>query len=160
MDWLTPRQPRLARSSTAHTSDRQERSPGRRPITFTRRRVSPKVRSMKLECRWRDLGGWVDRWEVAGEVADHAEPLAPPHLLPARRLYRPGQGRFGRERGLAGLVEEVDEAMEQMVPVLQFAAQRPAQAEVVIDGGVKVGHAAPPGQGSARPRSACRSTLA
>ena len=26
-------------------------SPGSRPMTFTRRRVSPKVRSMKLECR-------------------------------------------------------------------------------------------------------------
>ena len=49
----TPRQPRPARSSTAHTSDRHERSPGSRPITFTRRRVSPKVRSMKLEWRMR-----------------------------------------------------------------------------------------------------------
>ena len=43
---LNPRQPALARSSTAHTSDRQECSPGSRPITLTRRRVSPKVRSM------------------------------------------------------------------------------------------------------------------
>jgi hypothetical protein len=49
----TPRHPRLARSRTAHTSDRQLRSPGRRPMTFTRRRVSPNVRSMKLE--WRIL---------------------------------------------------------------------------------------------------------
>jgi hypothetical protein len=47
--WVTPRQPRLARSNTAHTSDKQLVSPGRRPITFTRRRDSPKVRSMKLE---------------------------------------------------------------------------------------------------------------
>ena len=51
--WLTPRQPRLARSSTAHTRLRQDRSPGSRPMTFTRRRVSPKVRSMKLEWRMR-----------------------------------------------------------------------------------------------------------
>ena len=50
---VSPRQPRLARSSTAHTSDTHERSPGSRPMTFTRRRVSPKVRSMKLECRMR-----------------------------------------------------------------------------------------------------------
>ena len=50
---VTPRQPRLARSSTAHTSDTQVASPGSRPITLTRRRVSPKVRSMKLECRIR-----------------------------------------------------------------------------------------------------------
>jgi hypothetical protein len=41
----TPRRPREARSSTAQTSDRQERSPGSRPITLVRRRVSPKVRS-------------------------------------------------------------------------------------------------------------------
>jgi hypothetical protein len=50
---VNPRQPAEARSSTAHTSDRQECSPGSRPITLTRRRVSPKVRSMKLECRTR-----------------------------------------------------------------------------------------------------------
>src|SRR6266540_5042802 len=35
----TPRQPREARSSTAHTRLRHERSPGRRPITLTRPRV-------------------------------------------------------------------------------------------------------------------------
>src|SRR6266516_3446151 len=50
---VTPRQPRDARSKTAHTSDRQLVSPGSRPITLTRRRVSPKVRSMKLEWRIR-----------------------------------------------------------------------------------------------------------
>jgi hypothetical protein len=46
-----PRRARHARrgSSTAHTSDRQLRSPGRRPITSTLRRVSPKVRSIRLE---------------------------------------------------------------------------------------------------------------
>ena len=49
----SPRQPREARSSTAHTRLRQLASPGSRPMTFTRRRVSPKVRSMKLECRIR-----------------------------------------------------------------------------------------------------------
>jgi hypothetical protein len=38
----TPRQPREARSSTAHTRLRHERSPGTRPITLIRRRVSPK----------------------------------------------------------------------------------------------------------------------
>jgi len=53
-DWMTPRQPRPARSSTAHTSDRQDRSPGRRPITLVLRRVSPKVRSIRLEWRIRD----------------------------------------------------------------------------------------------------------
>ncbi len=51
--WVTPRQPRLARSRTAHTSDRQLVSPGRRPMTLTRRRDSPKVRSMRLEWRMR-----------------------------------------------------------------------------------------------------------
>src|ERR1700756_2506774 len=51
--WVTPRQPRLARSSTAQTNDRQVASPGNRPMTLTRRWDSPKVRSMKLECRMR-----------------------------------------------------------------------------------------------------------
>jgi hypothetical protein len=50
---VNPRQPREARSSTAHTSDMQLVSPGSRPMTLTRRRVSPKVRPMKLECRVR-----------------------------------------------------------------------------------------------------------
>jgi len=52
-------QPREARSSTAQTRVRQEVSPGRRPMTLVRRRVSPKVRSMKFECRIR-------RWCSAG----------------------------------------------------------------------------------------------
>src|SRR6476620_8596883 len=37
---VNPRQPVEARSSTAHTSDRHEGSPGSRPMTLTRRRVS------------------------------------------------------------------------------------------------------------------------
>ena len=45
---VRPRQPRLARSSTALSSDRQDCSPGRRPITLVRRRVSKKVRSSRL----------------------------------------------------------------------------------------------------------------
>ena len=40
---VNPRHPAEARSSTAHTSCRQECSPGSRPITLTRRRVSPEV---------------------------------------------------------------------------------------------------------------------
>lgn len=48
---VSPRQPPEARSSTAQTSDRQECSPGSRPITLTRRRVSPKVRSIDRPCR-------------------------------------------------------------------------------------------------------------
>jgi hypothetical protein len=48
---VMPRQPREARSSTAHTRLRQLLSPGSRPITFTRRRVSPKVRSINRPCR-------------------------------------------------------------------------------------------------------------
>jgi hypothetical protein len=45
---VRPRQLREARSRTAQTRDRQEASAGSRPITLTRRRVSPKGRSMKL----------------------------------------------------------------------------------------------------------------
>ncbi len=61
------RQPREARSGTAHTRLRQDVSPGSRPITFTRWRVSPKVRSMKLECRIRRV---VLDWEtqVTGQL--------------------------------------------------------------------------------------------
>ncbi len=35
-----------ARSNTDHSSDRQLGSPGSRPMTFRRRLVSPKVRSI------------------------------------------------------------------------------------------------------------------
>lgn len=45
--------PREARSKTAQTSVRQLVSLGSRPMTLVRRRVSPKVRSMTLECRMR-----------------------------------------------------------------------------------------------------------
>jgi hypothetical protein len=47
------RQPLDARSRTAQTRLRQLSSPGRRPITLIRRRVSPKVRSVRLEWRMR-----------------------------------------------------------------------------------------------------------
>jgi hypothetical protein len=50
---VNPRQPREARSSTAQTRVRQLVSPGSWQMTLTRRRVSPEVRSMKLECRIR-----------------------------------------------------------------------------------------------------------
>ena len=43
---VNPRQPREARSSTAHTRVRQLVSPGSRPMTLTLLRVSPKVRSI------------------------------------------------------------------------------------------------------------------
>jgi hypothetical protein len=36
-----------------HTNDRHECSPGSRPMTLTRRRDSPKLRSIKFECRTR-----------------------------------------------------------------------------------------------------------
>jgi len=47
---VRPRQPR---SRTAKTRVMQLVSPGSRPMTLTRRRVSPNVRSTKLECRIR-----------------------------------------------------------------------------------------------------------
>jgi hypothetical protein len=43
---LKPRQPREARSSTAHMRQTQLVSLGSRPMTLVRRRVSPKVRSI------------------------------------------------------------------------------------------------------------------
>lgn len=50
---VSPRQPRDARSSTAQAMQAQLVSPGRRPITLARQRVSPTVRSMKLKWRMR-----------------------------------------------------------------------------------------------------------
>ena len=50
---VKPRQPVEARFSTAQTRLVTECSPGSQPMTLTRRRVCPKVRSMKLECRIR-----------------------------------------------------------------------------------------------------------
>src|SRR5713101_4762837 len=48
---VRPRQPREARSRTAQTRVRQVVSPGSLPMTLVRRRVSPKVRSMKTPRR-------------------------------------------------------------------------------------------------------------
>jgi hypothetical protein len=59
---VKPGQPREARSSTAHTSDSQLVSPASRPMTLMRRRVWPKVRSMKLECRIRCRCSWGNCW--------------------------------------------------------------------------------------------------
>ena len=70
---VMPRQPREARSSTATARFKQLASPGSRPITFTRRRVSPSVLSMKLQCR---IGGrappgnaGTGQWSLSGEQA-------------------------------------------------------------------------------------------
>ena len=62
-----PRQPRLAQSSTAQSSDRHVCSPGDRPITLTRRRGSP-------SCRRRRRGPQVrqDRSRAASENARSA----------------------------------------------------------------------------------------
>ena len=54
---VKPRQERLALSSTAQASFVQLASPGRRPMTFTRRRVSPKVASATVKEPVRDVGG-------------------------------------------------------------------------------------------------------
>src|SRR6266571_1286840 len=64
--WVTPRQPREARSSAAHTSDRQLVSPGRRP-----RLVAALVAVAK---RSRAAGGLVDGG-LAGCVVDVVEDL-------------------------------------------------------------------------------------
>ena len=45
---VTPRQPRLASSSTAQISDSAEVSPGKRPMILVRRRTSTKVRSSRF----------------------------------------------------------------------------------------------------------------
>jgi hypothetical protein len=62
----SPRQPPLARSRTAQTRDRQVLSPGRRPVTFTRRRLSAKVRSSSCCAGYAVLGR---EMQVGGERA-------------------------------------------------------------------------------------------
>jgi hypothetical protein len=88
---VRPRQPRLARSSTAHTSDRHEASPGSRPMTLTRRRVSPKVRSgspSEIEVEGDEHEIWHDR--VSGALylywRHHQRPTARPVEDPAIAL--------------------------------------------------------------------------
>ncbi len=49
----TPRQPREESSSTAQIKESAEVSPGKRPITFVRRRTSTNVRSSKFVLRIR-----------------------------------------------------------------------------------------------------------
>lgn len=47
---VKPHRPVAALSRTANARETQLVSPGKRPMILIRRRVSPKVRSMKLEC--------------------------------------------------------------------------------------------------------------
>src|SRR5207247_1717801 len=62
----TPRQPREESSSTAQIKASAEVSPGKRPITFVRRRTSTKVRSSRLVLRMR-LRCWEGkrRWQTS-----------------------------------------------------------------------------------------------
>ncbi len=71
----------------AQTRDRQECSPGSRPMTLTRRRVSPKVRSMKFECRL--------RW-VMNQAAQTAIPVS---SSPARMVTGPPASAAARSAG-------------------------------------------------------------
>jgi hypothetical protein len=84
---VSPRQPLEARSRTAQTSDRQLCSPGSRPITLTRRRVSPKVRSIRLAWRMR-------RWCSLGSGGG---PRAGRGLRPRRRPRRGPAAPLGDE---------------------------------------------------------------
>src|SRR3954451_1152782 len=109
---VNPRAPREARSSTAQTSPRQLVSPGSRPMTFTRRRVSPKVRSMKLECRTRvqcsRRGAQVVGQALSvGEQAAHRRGVgvAPPTGEPVDVLLYRGEGRQAGD-DLGGQVEQ------------------------------------------------------
>ena len=63
--WRRPRQPALVRASTAQTKETQVASLGSRPITLTRRRDSPKVRSNRLVWRMRrQCSAGKRRWVV------------------------------------------------------------------------------------------------
>ena len=120
---VNPRHPAEARSSTAHTNLRQQCSPGSRPITLTRRRVSPKVRSMiisSLRAR-----GAID---LGVCVVDGVFDAAPPSVSrwSARcDCYRTAMvgGSAGREPSVvAELAERVGElAAQSLVLVGEFA---------------------------------------
>ena len=71
--------PRLARSRSAQTRLRQLTSQLRRPVTFTRRRVCPTVRSMTLLCRIRR---WCSRGDRRELVSGPEGPQQPPGRSP------------------------------------------------------------------------------
>ena len=107
-----------------------------------------------------DLGGRIERLQVAGEAADHPQPGRVPGRQGVFGQGGPGQGQPGSDGDGAGCLHEGGKIVQQPAVVFQLVSQRPAHGQVVVDGLADAGHAAPPGHGRARPRSAARSTFA
>jgi len=125
---VRPRQPREARSSTAQTRVRQEVSPGRLPMTLTRRRVSPKVRSTKSECRMRWWCPAGNRRQAVRPIRSVSRTLAGGELLglglgvgPALRV---GQGQ------LPDLLQVADLVLDRQPRPLRLACSERGQGLV------------------------------
>ena len=104
--------------------------------------------------------GGIERVEMGGEAAHDREPHGEPARTAIRGQRRPGKRGLDRDRGAAPRVEEGGELGEQPAGPLEPEAERAAEAEVVGEGRIEAVHAAPPGQGRARSRSARSSTFA
>jgi len=97
---------------------------------------------------------------MGGEATHDREPHGEPARAAVRRQRRPGERGLDRDRGAALCVEEGDKLGEQLAGPLEPKAERATEAEVVGEGRIEAAHAAPPGQGRARARSAGSSTFA
>src|SRR5260370_15147452 len=107
-----------------------------------------------------NCGAGVEALQPRGEAADGAQPLGEVYGAGALGKRRPGDREVSRDAGSAGLGQESQEPPEQVLCSLQLVSEGPADEEVVLQGGVDVGHAAPPGHGRASARSEAWSTLA
>lgn len=113
---VNPRYPAEARSSTAHTSLRQECSPGSRPMTLTRRRAAlAKVRARERHRR-------LDFCQKTAHQLAHANAVVVLEKLPAkhdaagqarRRPEQPGQ--LSAERRCCQVGPEQRNLVERLV---------------------------------------------
>ena len=107
----------------------------------------------------RDLGGRVERGQVAGEPAHHRQ--ARP--LPARGIPAGQDGPCQRvvrgDRDRAAVFGPGNVLAQQLLVAGQLEAQAPAQVKVAVQGLPHAGHDAVPGHGRARDRSASMSAF-
>ncbi len=94
-----------------------------------------------------DLGGGIDRLQIAGEATHDAQPVDQPDRAPVHRLRCPAHSQLRGDAARARLVGEGHEAAEYPGGVLELVTKAPPDGEVVIQGLTKAVHAAPPGQG-------------
>ncbi len=108
----------------------------------------------------RDLYSRVGRAPVARKPTDDAQPGCPLCRLYVLRLRCPQQSEPGSDSRHALLFEKRRELFQKALVSLQFESQTTPQGQIVSDGFLQSFHRAPPGQASARVRSAVKSTLA